>query len=159
MITVTLSEGAVSDVNSEFTIAVHSLALLAHIPGHMASSELIAQNVCTNPARIRKIMGILRKNGFVKTKEGVGGGYILACDPDAVTLAEIYHSMSKGTLKPHWCSGDPKEACLVSANIHNVMDQIFTEAELYYTKYLEQLTIQSVLDKIRQSTSQDQVNE
>ncbi|MGG1253462.1 Rrf2 family transcriptional regulator [Brevibacillus agri] len=143
-------------MNSEFTIAVHSLALLAHLPGHMASSELIAQNVCTNPARIRKIMGILRKNGFVKTKEGVGGGYMLACDPGDVTLAAIYRSISTGTLKPHWCSGDPKEACLVSANMHGVMDQIFTEAELYYTKYLEQLTIQTVLDKVRQGQGQCQ---
>ncbi|ASJ52587.1 transcriptional regulator [Brevibacillus formosus] len=142
-------------MNSEFTIAVHSLALLAHIPEHMASSELIAKNVCTNPARIRKIMSILRKNGFVKTKEGIGGGYILACDPNEVTLAEIYRSISNGTLKPHWCSGDPQEACQVSANMHGVMDQIFTEAEMYFTKYLEQITIRTVLDKVRQGCQEN----
>ncbi|MGG1658200.1 Rrf2 family transcriptional regulator [Brevibacillus sp. NRS-1366] len=141
-------------MNSEFTIAVHSLVLLAHIPDHMASSELIAKNVRTNPARIRKIMSILRNQGFVKTKEGIGGGYILGCDPTKVTLAQIYRSVSNGTLKPHWCSGDPEESCLVSANMHNVMDQIFCEAEVYFTNYLDRITIESVLEKIKQGSCQ-----
>ena len=137
-------------MNSEFTIAVHSLALLAHIPDHMASSELIAKNVRTNPARIRKIMSILRNHGFVRTKEGIGGGYILACNPEEVTLAQIYRCVSNGTLKPHWCSGDPEESCMVSSNMHSVMDQIFCEAEVYFTNYLERITIASVLEKIKQ---------
>lgn len=137
-------------MNSEFTIAVHSLALLANRPDHMASSELIAKNVCTHPARIRKIMSILRKHGFVKTKEGIGGGYILNCDPQEVTLAQIYRTVSSGTLKPHLCTGDPEESCLVSSNMHCVMDEIFNEAEVYFAKYLDQITIQSVLEKIKQ---------
>jgi len=138
-------------VNSEFTIAVHSLALLANLPDHMASSEHIAQNVCTNPARIRKIMSMLRKHGFVRTKEGIGGGYILDCDPREVNLAQLYRAVSSGTLKPHWCTGDPQDSCLVSAKMHGVMDQIFNEAEVRYTRYLEQITIQSVLDRIKQA--------
>lgn len=112
-------------MNSEFTVAVHSLALLAYLPDHMASSERIARNVATNPTRIRKIMSTLRKHGFVKTKEGIGGGYILNCVPNEVTLAQIYRALSGGTLKPHWCSGNPEEDCLVSANIQAVMDHFF----------------------------------
>lgn len=138
-------------MNSEFTIAVHSLALLANLPDRMASSEHIAKKVGTNPARIRKIMSMLRKHGFVRTKEGLGGGYILDCDPREVNLAQIYRTVSCGTLKPQWCTGDPQDSCLVSARMHSVMDQIFNEAEAHYTRYLEQITIQSVLDKIRQS--------
>lgn len=113
-------------MNSEFTVAVHSLVLLAYLPDHMASSETIARNVSTNPTRIRKIMSSLRKHGFVKTKEGIGGGYILNCEPNEVTLAQIYRALSGGTLKPHWCSGNPEEDCLVSANIQVVMDHFFT---------------------------------
>ncbi|WP_411503819.1 RrF2 family transcriptional regulator [Brevibacillus centrosporus] len=137
-------------MNSEFTIAVHSLALLANLPDHMASSEHIAKNVCTNPARIRKIMSILRKHGFVRTKEGIGGGYILDRDPRELNLAQIYETISSGTLKPHWCTGDPEDACVVSSKMHCVMDQIFNQAEFHYKKYLEQITIQSVLDQIKQ---------
>ena len=49
-------------MNSEFTIAVHSLVLLAHLPDHMATSEEIAANVSTHSARIRKVMGFLAKS-------------------------------------------------------------------------------------------------
>jgi Rrf2 family protein len=137
-------------VNSEFTVAVHSLVFLANLPDHMASSEVIAKNVSTNPARIRKIMSCLRKNGFVKTKEGIGGGYILNGDPQKITLAQIYRAVSCGTIKPHWCTGDPEETCLISSNIQAVMDEIFNEAEVYLEKYLDQVTIDSVLKKIKQ---------
>jgi Rrf2 family protein len=135
-------------LNSEFTIAVHSLVYLAYLPDHMASSETIARNVSTNAARIRKIMSCLRNDGFIKTKEGAGGGYILDCDPEEVTLAEIYRSISIGTLKPNWCSGDPEQICPVSSNIQNVMDGIFSEAESYLCGYLDKITIRNVLGRL-----------
>lgn len=137
-------------MNSEFTIAVHSLALLAYLPDRMASSECIALNVSTNPARIRKIMGCLRKHGFVRTKEGIGGGYILHRDPQEITLGEIYRIVSCGSLKPNWCTGDPDLPCPVSSNAQQVMDEIFQGAELHLEAYLDQITIQSVLEKIKQ---------
>lgn len=136
-------------LNSDFTIAVHSLVYLAYLPDHMASSDTIAKNVCTNAARIRKMMSNLRNHGFVKTKEGIGGGYILACNPEDVTLADIYRIVSQGSLKPHWCTGDPEEKCLVSSNTQAVMDEIIGEAELFFEKHLEKTTIASVLEKIK----------
>jgi hypothetical protein len=35
-------------------------------------------------------------------------------------------------------------------NIQVIMDQIFNEAEVYFEKYLDQITISSVLEKIKQ---------
>ncbi|MFD0589915.1 RrF2 family transcriptional regulator [Paenibacillus sp. GCM10027627] len=136
-------------MRSEFTVAVHCLALLAYLPEHRASSELLACNVATNPTRVRKIMSALRKEGFVKTKEGIGGGYQLNCIPEEVTLAEIYRSICGGTLKPHWSSGNPEETCLVSANMSYVMDGFFREAEQHYEEYLERHTLQTVLDRLK----------
>lgn len=136
-------------MNSEFTIAVHSLVLLAHKPDHMATSDYIATNVATHPARIRKVMSLLRKEGYVRTKEGIGGGFILNCDPAQVTLAEVYRLTSQGTLKPSWCSGDPSRSCPVSSNMKQVMDGIFYEAELHMERYLEGHTISSVLQNIQ----------
>jgi Rrf2 family protein len=137
-------------MKSEFTIAVHSLVLLAHLSDHMATSDYIAGNVSTHSARIRKVMGFLRNAGYVKTKEGIGGGYILNCDPDNVTLAEIYRLTSQGTLKPNWCSGDTNKPCMVSSNMEKEMDLIFGEAELHMETYFEKHTIGSLLEKIKQ---------
>ncbi|SEG33745.1 Rrf2 family transcriptional regulator [Paenibacillus sp. UNC499MF] len=138
-------------MNSEFTIAVHSLVLLAHLPEHMASSDDIASNVCTHSARIRKIMGCLRKAGFVRTKEGCGGGFILNHDPDEITLGDIYQLTSLGTLKPNWCSGDQGNECLVSANMQNVMDNMLDGAEQNMIQYLKGVTIGSMLRTLNET--------
>ncbi|MDF2721075.1 MAG: transcriptional regulator [Paenibacillus sp.] len=135
-------------MNSEFTIAVHSLILLAYLPEHRASSDTIACNVSTNPARIRKIMGLLREHGLVTTKEGIGGGYLLSCDPAKTTLARIFRAVSCEALQSQWNSGDPQHSCLVAANMHKVMSGIFRDAAACYVQHLEQLTIQSVLDQM-----------
>lgn len=136
-------------MNSEFTVAVHSLALLAYLPDRMASSDFIARNVSTNPTRIRKVMSALREKGFVRTKEGIGGGYILNCDPNVLTLADIYKTMSEGTLKPHWCSGNPEEECVISANMQQVMDEFFMEAEQHYVTFLENSTLHTFIDRLK----------
>ncbi|EKN70878.1 hypothetical protein BABA_03414 [Neobacillus bataviensis LMG 21833] len=136
-------------MNSDFVIAMHSLVLLANLPDHMANSETIAENVCTNPVRIRKVMSILRKEGYVKTKEGIGGGYLLNCDPEKTTMSEVYLAISSGSLKPNWCTGDPEKECVISSNTQSVMDEIFIEAEQHMQAYLSQATISGVLKRIK----------
>jgi Rrf2 family protein len=135
-------------MNSEFTIAVHSLVLLAHLPDHMATSEEIALNVSTHSARIRKVMGFLRKAGYVSTKEGIGGGFILSCNPDQVTLGEIYRLTCQGSLKPSWCSGDENKSCMVSSKMDKLMGSMFSDAEKQMELYFDQHTIGSMLKRI-----------
>ncbi|MFY0546372.1 Rrf2 family transcriptional regulator [Brevibacillus sp. H7] len=143
-------------MTSEFNIAVHSLVLLANLPDRMATSEKIAANICTHPTRVRKVLALLRKNNYITAKEGVGGGFILNCDPDKVTLAELYHLTSKGTLKPSWKSGNPESpcGCRVTINIGSVMDDIYDEAERYFERCLENLTISGVLEKVKQGNTE-----
>jgi DNA-binding IscR family transcriptional regulator len=114
----------------------------------MATSEMIADNVCTHPARIRKVMSTLRKHGIVATKEGIGGGYILDCDPETTHLALIYRAVCEGTLKPSWSSGDPETGCMVASNVQKVMDGLFHEAEEYLESYWQRWTIADVLREI-----------
>lgn len=135
-------------MNSDFSIAVHSLVLLAHRSDHMATSEMIANNVCTNPARVRKVMSLLRNHGFVATKEGTGGGYMLDCDPETTHLGQIYTVVCAGTLKPSWCSGDPDNGCMIASNVQSVMDGLFHEAEDHLELYWRKWTIADVLGQI-----------
>ncbi|WP_256759217.1 Rrf2 family transcriptional regulator [Cohnella sp. WQ 127256] len=135
-------------MNSEFIIAVHSLVLLAHRPDGMASSEEIASNVCTNPVRVRKVMSCLRKNGFVDTREGSGGGYRLSQEPNEVTLADIYRALTAGSLAPSWCSGNPESDCLVGSNMGEVMDAVFCGADQQLELYFESITIGQMLSRL-----------
>ena len=54
-------------MKSDFIVAVHALVYLSH-RGCLASSEELAENICTNPARVRKIMGKLKKMGIITTR-------------------------------------------------------------------------------------------
>ena len=49
-------------MTSEFGIAVHAMVFLHH-KGDMVSSEVLAENICTNPARVRKVMAKLKRGG------------------------------------------------------------------------------------------------
>ncbi len=143
-------------MNSEFTIAVHSMVYLTYRPDRMATSDSIARNVNTHPSRVRKVMSCLRKHGYIATKEGIGGGYILNCSPEQVTLAEIYQATSIGSMKPGWCSGNEDEACVVACNMSEVMDQIFCESEQHLLLYLQQMTILDVHERVRMAQMQKQ---
>ena len=42
-------------MTAEFPVAVHALVYLLHT-GDVTSSEKLSDNICTNPARVRKVM-------------------------------------------------------------------------------------------------------
>lgn len=136
-------------MNSEFTIAIHSLTLLAYRPDRMATSDVIADNVCTHPARVRKVMSRLRSAGYIKAKEGAGGGFMLAADPAQIKLGEIYLLTAKGSLMPSWCSGDPEQPCAVASNITDVLGNVFQGAEQHLYNYFQQLSIADLLQQIK----------
>ncbi len=136
-------------MNSEFVIAVHSLVFLAHHPEGMLSSEEIAANVCTHPARVRKVLSCLRRDGLVDTREGAGGGYRLGRDPMSVTLADVYRAMAAGSLAPGWCSGDPDMDCVVGANMREAMRDVFCGAERQLEAYFERITVGDMLERVR----------
>ncbi|MCL1631198.1 Rrf2 family transcriptional regulator [Sporolactobacillus sp. CPB3-1] len=133
-------------MNSQFTIAVHCLIVLARTPDRVWNSESLSQKVYTHPARIRKIMSCLRKSGLVETKEGIGGGYRLGCNPSACTLARIYQSISCEPLKLSWCSAgcaqDPE-----FERLRSVMDFAFNGAERGLEEYLERWSIDMLAKK------------
>ena len=50
-------------MTGEFAVAVHSLVFLNHMK-ETVSSEVLAKNVCTNPARVRKVLAKLKKKNI-----------------------------------------------------------------------------------------------
>jgi Rrf2 family protein len=140
-------------MNSEFTIAVHCLIILASAPGQIWNSETLAGKVHTHPARIRKIMSLLRRNCLIRTKEGLGGGYRLACNPDTCSLAEIYQMTSCSALKLNWCSDpDDKIDKAGGSGIRQVLERTFSGAEQILEKYLSKQSIGSLLRELQEKS-------
>lgn len=135
-------------MNSEFTLAIHSLTLLALQPDRMSTSDAIAESAGVHPVRIRKVLSLLKKHGFIKSKEGNGGGFIFALDLEKVNLWDLYKITSEGTLQPK-CP-ESNEQCIVGANMQRVLFAIFLGAEEHMGKYLKNYTIKEVIDLINQ---------
>ena len=55
-------------MDSSFNLAVHALVCLSH-SGRSLSSEALAENICTNPTRVRRVLAGLKKAGMVETRE------------------------------------------------------------------------------------------
>lgn len=135
-------------MNSDFTLAVHSLALLALLPDKMSSSERIAESASVHPVRIRKVLSMLRKHGLITSKEGTGGGFILTSDPGKITLQDIYRITSEGSLQPKCPKAN--EQCIVGANMKNVLFGIFLEGEAHLGEFLSGYTIEDIVERVKQ---------
>ena len=130
-------------MTSEFGIAVHAVVFLHH-KGDMVSSEVLAENICTNPARVRKVMAQLKRAGLVETQEGAVGGYRFAGAGDAVTLCDIARAVDAAFVSASWRSGDVDKPCLVASGMGALMDEIYTGLDTLCKERLQDVTIASL---------------
>lgn len=134
-------------MTGEYAIAVHALVFLSH-KGECINSEALAENVCTNPARIRKIMAKLKRAGLVETKEGAEGGYRFCTDPKKADLASVLGAVGEEAVPQLWHSGDPCADCFVSSGMADIMDGVTGELDLLCKERLSKITIADINEKI-----------
>ncbi|WP_308753588.1 Rrf2 family transcriptional regulator [uncultured Anaerotruncus sp.] len=134
-------------MTSEFAIAVHALVYLNH-KGETVSSEALAGNICTNPARVRKVMAKLKKAGLVATKEGVDGGYHFIKSPAEVTLRRVDEAVDVRLVSACWKPGDREKACLVASGMGEIMDGIYSDLDELCRQRLGEITIADIDKKI-----------
>lgn len=130
-------------MTGEFAAAVHALVYLNHKKTTLTSDEL-AENVCTNPARMRKIMARLKKAGLVTTKEGAEGGYFFPHDAKKVNLKMISDAFDLTIVSSNWKSGDEEMECLVASGMATVMDGIYGQLDCLCKDRLEEITVHSI---------------
>ena len=118
------------------------LHVLLHMLGTKtpATSEQLAKMMQTNPVVVRRVMAGLREQGFVASAKGHGGGWTVACDPKAVTLADIYKAVGE---PPLVALGHRSEnpACLVEQAVNQVLDTTFREVEALFQAKLATVTL------------------
>ncbi len=130
-------------MTSEFGIAVHALVFLNHM-GTQVSSENLAENICTNPARVRKVMAQLKRAGLVETHEGAEGGYCFRQPAESVTLCDIAQAVSAVFVSSAWHSGDTDKPCLIASGMGPLMDEIYTELDDMCRQRLGKITIAEI---------------
>ncbi len=130
-------------MTSEFSVAVHALVYLNH-RAESLPSEALAENVCTNPARVRRVLSQLKKQGLVETKEGIDGGYRFVLDPSAVTLEQIAAALDAEFVGAAWRSGDTDMECLVASGMAGIMDGIYADLNRLCYEKLKTITIADI---------------
>jgi len=136
-----------ASVNTQFSIAVHVLAAIAHYKTTF-TSEILAGSVNANPVFVKRILVKLSKAKLVKTTVGKSGGYDLARSADSISLFDVYSAVSPpSTFAIH--TYPEKKWCVVSNNIKDVMSDVLQGTQKAVEDDLQQTTIADVVAKIR----------
>ena len=130
-------------MTAEFIVATHALAYLNHKRAWLSSEE-IAENVCTNPARVRKVLLKLKAAGLVTARAGAEGGYAFAGDPATVTLLDIFCAVESAVIRLKWRSGDPEMDCTVASGMGAIMDGVFARMDESCKRELNRLTLADI---------------
>ena len=83
-------------VNSRMTVAIHILSFMVlweQRRVELVTSEHIASSVNTSPVVIRRLLGLLRRRGLVRSHRGANAGWTLVRRPEAITLLDIYNAV------------------------------------------------------------------
>ena len=130
-------------MDSSFNLAVHALVCLSHSRRSL-SSEVLAENICTNPTRVRRVMAGLKKANFVETREGLDGGYRLTADPMSLTLRQVAEAVGARFVDCAWRSGDIDRSCAICSGMAGVMDALYRNMNEECAAYLSHITITDI---------------
>ena len=130
-------------MNSDFIVAVHALVYLNH-KAAVVSSEALAENICTNAARVRKVMVPLKRAGLVSTREGNVGGYRFAGEASQVSLRAVADALGTRFVQSSWHSGSHDMDCLIACGMAGIMDGIFEDLDARCRDRLSQITVADI---------------
>ncbi|WP_206529692.1 Rrf2 family transcriptional regulator [Brevibacillus sp. SYP-B805] len=135
-------------ISTRFSIAVHTLSLIAVSPND-CTGDYIAGSVNTNPVVIRRIMGMLKKAGLVDVRPGVGGASLLK-DPNQITLLDVYRAVNvteeNQLFRIH---ENPNIRCPVGRNIEQVLQTELRDAQSALEQRLAQTTLAQLIDRFK----------
>ncbi len=114
------------------------VSLVLHADGTKPTTvREIAERTGLPQPYLEQILLALKGAGLVRSKRGVGGGYVLARDPDAITLAEVVRAVDGPIMlgdfgQPHTDgSCDHEGQCVLLAVWAEVGEQMRANLEGY----------------------------
>lgn len=91
---------------------------------------------------LEQIFAALRKNGLVKSVRGPGGGYLLAKNPEQITIAEIVNAIDTGEAKSESAKTLEDQARVMWSNLNNRLED-----------YLSGITLAELMEKEQRKSS------
>jgi Rrf2 family protein len=134
-------------VNTQFSIAVHILAVLGRHPAGFCSGDL-AQSVNANASFVRRVVSKLSKAGLVSATTGKGGACLLAKKPGEVSLLDVYKAVeAPKAFALH--SYPVQKSCLVSCGIKTAMEKVLTKSQKSLEDSLKKITLAEIVSDLK----------
>jgi Rrf2 family protein len=138
--------------NSQFSMAVHVLSMLARSRDENLKSDDLARSVNTNPVVIRRLLGQLNQAKLVVSQTGANGGSRLARCPNEIHLAEIYRAVNCGEVFALHAKG-PNKDCPVGKNIEAVLCCLQKEIDRTIEEKLSHYSLNDVFEMVKQGAA------
>lgn len=129
--------------NTQFAVAVHVLTYLAGVKDRSVSSDELSESTNVNPVYVRRVLGPLRDASLVRSRPGVHGGWELAADARAITLAQVWRLL-QGT-DPVLGLHGPDPACPVGRSVQTSLIALDRAVAGAVATELERFTVDDVL--------------
>ncbi|MBN9408404.1 MAG: Rrf2 family transcriptional regulator [Burkholderiales bacterium] len=125
--------------DSRLSGVLHCLLHMAEQPGPV-TSEWLAQAMQTNPVVVRRLMAGLREAGFVASAKGHGGGWVISCPLEHITMRDIHEAVGAPELL---AVGHREESpgCLVEQAVNASLGQAYDDARALILEQLSQVTL------------------
>lgn len=129
--------------NSKLSLALHALGHMARTPGTPMTSDQIAQHNATNPVVVRRVLGLLREQGIVRSDKGHAGGWQLAKPADQISVADVYLAIAEPFLSPAPLG---PTTCAIQRTMFETVQAARTEAEAVILRHFRERTLQDLAD-------------
>ena len=126
------------------------LHVLLHLDGvdRPMTSEMIGEMLGANPSLVRRMMGGLRKAGFVGSTKGHHGGWHLARRLDEISLADVYAALGAPNLFSVGMSDDAPQ-CLLERAANAATARALDQARVRFLAELQGVTVAELVENAR----------
>ena len=121
------------DVSKRSQLGLYVMVALTREPKKQRSNEELARMLNASTNHLAKVLQTLARAGWISSTRGAGGGYVLACNPTLISMADVVELFEGPTQLKRCSLTKPQSPCedWIGCEIGSVMQEINEQA--YYT--------------------------
>lgn len=127
--------------NSKLSFALHALGHMAAAPDQPLTSEQIGRHLNTNPVVVRRVLGLLRQAGLMRSDKGHAGGWRLARPAASILVSEVYVAINEPIFATDLDRDAEHPTCVIERHLHATINAATREAEAFLRTRLAAHTI------------------
>jgi len=124
------------EMSEATALGLHAMAIIAK-SDEMVSAESLAQSLRASRAHLSKVLKTLSDAGFLTSKRGPSGGYMLAQPAASISLLRIYEAL-QGSIRLDGCLFD-KPIC---DQVHCILGDLVEQVRGEVFEYLASTTLE-----------------